>query len=1331
MASLLQAIGVDMGEKLFAADKFNPKGYFEDLEFLQLQQEILKECTPEEDGWQDWGWTLSQKFDRTCWQTHRDRAREIVQTRQEKGVPWGWKDPRTTLLLDFWDELLPDAKYVFVYRFPWDVANSIVRLHRDPFEKNPDYALDIWDFYNRHLLEFYRQHGDRCLLVNINAAICNPIRLFEGIERKLGLEVGDRLNLSQFANICESKLLESLAWGSSPVKNLYLTSPQYFHRLSQLDRVADLPSLFSTDALAENEYDEVELRSSYEYHPPQIQSAIDIPPENIVVSVVIPCYNQGQYVLEAIASVQSCQDRVYEIIVVNDASSDPVTRQVLAYLREKGYTVIDSQTNRGLAEARNIGIRHAKGKYILPLDADNKIRGHYITRSIEVLDRYPQIGIVYGNAEFFGDKTGVWEVEEFDINSMAACNAIDACAVYRKAVWEDCGGYDPNIPDRLGYEDWDLWLGAAKRGWQFHHLHETVFDYRFRQTSMVSGCNVPENRKRLFEYICAKHIELYATNFAMLFADKEAEALAEKNKVEELYEKLQESYKQLDRDRIEIQKLADALDKRGDELQQSRQEGQKIYDEAVELHRKLDRANAERQQIYEDAQEVHKKLYKTEGKLLQREQQLAATQYEEHRAKAQFAQAREQLDEYHRLLEAAHQEHEQFKQSQLVQFQMQLQQAQLESAALRNHIAVMESTKFWKLRDLWFKLKSPFSAANAKLAALGSKIRYAFDLWRIKGLKFLLGKVFKKLSAKFDTTPPLPSDTVPQLKCNQEPYRLWLNEHYPRQEDLRKMAETVSALSYQPKISIVVPVYNPPEQYLREAIESVMQQVYPNWELCLADDASSAPHVKPILEEYAAKDSRIKVVFRQENGHISRSSNSALEVATGEYVSLLDHDDLLTPDALYEVVLLLNRHPEADMIYSDEDKIDENEFHKDPFFKPQWCPDSFLSRMYTCHLGTYRRSLLEKIGGFRVGFEGSQDYDLVLRFTEQTDKIFHIPKVLYHWRIHLSSAASGSEAKPYAYEAGKKAITEAIFRRGEPGEVRDVPNYLGHYIIRYQLQQRDRVSIIIPTRDLGDVLDRCLSSIFTKTDYPDYEVIVVDNGSQEDKTLRILDKWRDKEPERFSCHRLDIPFNFSKLNNYAVGKTEGKYLLFLNNDTEVKKADWLTAMVEQAQRPSVGAVGTLLLYPDDTIQHAGVIMGIGGIGAHSHKYFPGVTPGYFGHVIGINNVTAVTAACLMCRRQVFAEVGGFDEQLTVAYNDIDLCLKMLEKGYRNIYIPHAVLYHHESKSRGYEDTVAKQARWTKEARIIHDRWQKYIEDDPCYSPHLTRDREDYTIRVRS
>ncbi|NES04402.1 MAG: tetratricopeptide repeat protein [Okeania sp. SIO2F4] len=560
----------------------------------------------------------------------------------------------------------------------------------------------------------------------------------------------------------------------------------------------------------------------------------------------------------------------------------------------------------------------------------------------------------------------------------------------------------------------------------------------------------------------------------------------------------------------------------------------------------------------------------------------------------------------------------------------------------------------------------------------------------------------------------LPSPTIEK----KDSYQLWLKENLPNSDKLNKMSENLETFRYQPLISIILPEKKASPD-IQETIESVINQIYPNWELHYIADK---------LPQNIEPENRIKLVLKRENQDIATDLNSALALATGDFITLLNPDDLLTPDALYQMALFLNKHPDADMIYSDEDKLTSQGKLTQPYFKPDWCPDSFLSRMYTGHLCIYRRELLEKLNGFRVGYESSYEYDLILRLTEVSQKIFHIPKVLYHNRISENPLEIN---QTISEETAKKALTQALARRGEIGKIYSVPNHPGFYQVRYQISDKKLVSIIIPTRNLGNILDRCLESIFTKTTYPNYEVIVIDNGSDEPETLSIIEEWKKKQPERFKSYELNIPFNFSKLNNFAVEKAEGDYLLFLNNDTEVKTADWLEAMVEQAQREKIGAVGALLLYPDNTIQHAGVVLGMRSVADHSHRGFSPTNAGYKGQIISINNYSAVTAACLMCRREVFEQIGGFDEELAVAFNDVDLCLKMLHKGYQNIYLPHAVLYHHESKSRGVENTGQKQLRFQKEIKDMKQRWKHLIDEDPCYNPHLTRQQEDFSLRIQT
>ncbi len=613
---------------------------------------------------------------------------------------------------------------------------------------------------------------------------------------------------------------------------------------------------------------------------------------------------------------------------------------------------------------------------------------------------------------------------------------------------------------------------------------------------------------------------------------------------------------------------------------------------------------------------------------------------------------------------------------------------------MRDRIGHIELSKFWKLRNSFFNLKK-----RVGVDAIGAM-------------------------ASFD----IPVDIAEYTKT-EDPYFLWVLQNELRKSDIDRLRDASDVLAYRPRISVIMPTYNTPELYLREAIESVITQIYDNWELCIADDASTAPHMRPLLEEYMAMDDRIKVDFRPKNGHIAHASNSALALATGEFVALFDHDDILTPDALYENVRLLNGNRDADMIYSDEDKVDDRGRRSNPYFKPDWAPDSFLSRNYVSHLGVYRRSLVSEVGGFRPGFEGSQDYDLVLRIVEKTNRIHHIPRVLYHWRIHSLSVASGVGVKKYAYDAAMNAIAEAMHRRGEPGRVEMLKDDPGNYIVRYDLMRNWKVSIVIPTRDHADDLERCLASIFAKSTYRNIEVVILDNGSVQHETSVCFAKWRALEPERVKIVAHNVPFNYSEINNYAVKQSTGDIVLLLNNDTEVIAPQWIEAMLEQAQRPTIGCVGAKLLYEDGTIQHAGVVMRIGGGAGHSHRFYQGDAPGYYHIIKTVNNYTAVTAACLMIRREVWDQIGGLDEQLTVAFNDVDFCLRVREAGYLNVYVPHAELYHYESKSRGFDDTPAKIARSIGEQQYMQKRWNASSTDDPFYSPHLSLTSEDYAIRL--
>ncbi|MCT1539296.1 MULTISPECIES: glycosyltransferase [Lysinibacillus] len=539
-------------------------------------------------------------------------------------------------------------------------------------------------------------------------------------------------------------------------------------------------------------------------------------------------------------------------------------------------------------------------------------------------------------------------------------------------------------------------------------------------------------------------------------------------------------------------------------------------------------------------------------------------------------------------------------------------------------------------------------------------------------------------------------------------YDEWFRSQELSSQEIEKMKMKIKNFEKKPLISVVVPTYNTPLDLLDEAIKSLQNQIYNNWELCICDDQSPNKEVWSSLQRYANIDNRIKIIQSPENLHIAGATNLAISLAKGEYIGFLDHDDILTNDALFEVVKALNEH-DADLIYSDEDKLEMDGTFTEPFFKPDWSPDYLLSTNYICHFAVYRKTIGDKIGWINSGYDGAQDYDFVLRFTEQTQKIHHISKVLYHWRKIPGSTADSFGAKSYAQIAGRNAVAAAISRRNIDGYVEEnkIP---GHYIVRRNIQENPSVSIIIPTKDRIDLLSVCISSIIENTTYKKYEIIVVNNQSEKKETYDYFEKMKDK----IKVLDFNEPFNYSKMNNFAVENTSEELLLFLNNDTEIIEPNWLTYMVEQGIREDVGVVGAKLLYTNNTIQHAGVILGVGGVANHSFLNLPKDSHGYFGMLRDIRNCSAVTAACMLVRKKVFNEVNGFNEEaLKVAFNDVDLCLKIVSEGYRCIWTPLAVLYHHESATRTRDVDLI-------EVQYMKDNWTFELENDPYYNKNFDR-----------
>ncbi|RHP32439.1 glycosyltransferase family 2 protein [Lachnotalea sp. AF33-28] len=583
------------------------------------------------------------------------------------------------------------------------------------------------------------------------------------------------------------------------------------------------------------------------------------------------------------------------------------------------------------------------------------------------------------------------------------------------------------------------------------------------------------------------------------------------------------------------------------------------------------------------------------------------------------------------------------------------------------------------------------------------------------------------------TTPAMAADDIRTL-LKRGPVELkkqWRNRYETEENRYARWLEKhgecePAALSWQPLISIVVPVYKPPREFLKQMIASVRQQSYQNWQLCLADGEGS---MEPVLRQAADEDSRIRYQILDENLGIAGNSNAALELATGEYVGLLDHDDILEKHALYEVVKALNEDPDTDMLYSDEDKVSMDlRVYFDAHLKPDFNLDLLRSNNYICHFFVARKELLDELGGFLPDYDGAQDYDLILRCSERARKICHIPRILYHWRTHQFSTSENPESKMYCYTSGKLALEAHLKRMGLNADVSLIGDHLGYYRVKYRVTGKPKISILIPNKDQPDTLKACVDSIREKSTYGNYEIIIIENNSTGTEIFSLYEELKLDPRIRVAVWERD--FNYPAINNFGASLAQGEFLLLLNNDTRVITPDWMEELLGTCQRPDVGIVGAKLYYPDDTIQHAGVVMKLAGVCGHVFCGMDRSEPGRFARAVVQQDYSAVTAACMMVKKSVYESAGGMDEAFAVAYNDVDFCLRVRGMGLLVVFTPFAELYHDESKTRGYEDNPEKQKRFTEEKKRLLGRYQEYLEKgDPCYNPNLTLTAPDFSINM--
>lgn len=1145
------------------------------------------------------------------------------------------------------------------------------------------------------------------------------------------------------------------------------------------------------------------------------------------VSVIIPSYNHAKFVAEAIQSVldQTYQD--FEIVITDDGSSDH-TVDVIKQFTDSRLKLFCFEHNRGAAIAANNCIRKSTGEYVAMLSSDDVFLPQKLAKQVAFLDGHDAVGAVFGYADIIDEAGNIFPDDShffktifvqpnrsrfewlnyFFFNGNCLCHPT---ALIRRQCYEQVGDYCENYAQ---LPDFDFWIRLCAEN-EIYIIPENLIKFRIRDDNQNASASRADSQIRhsteltriLKNYTSPKILvdfrkifpEAQSADLTVDICDIAALALSKIDYPPYRYFALDLLFEYLSRESISQAKASNRSYSPADLMELTGKVDVFNIISLEDRHRELQQAQAELEQVRGERQQTQAELEQTQTKFHQAQSELQQSQIELHQTKGELEQTQTKLDqtwselqqtstklpqtqsELQSVLAKLQQSEGELQQSQselqqskneLQQSQSELHRIQTESMYLQEVVQAMASSKFWQVRQAWFKLKDylPFvdsddtayesirdrtavsssSAANSIAQKVGYNLAFARRLrQKLTERKQRLGYIvrpseipllFKKLVYFYkqeDTVEAIPTSSdasSPALNRSADvvdPYRAWLAVNQRTERSVKHLGDRLQRRSASlPKISIVMPVYSPPLAFLNTAIESVVNQAYGIWELCIADDRSPNPEVRQTLEAWAAKDERIRLAFRNENGNISRATNTAADLATGEFILFLDHDDELTLDALGEIALYIADHPDTDFLYSDDDKINVQGQRYAPQFKPDWSPELLMSYMYMSHVCVVRRSIFEQVGGLRVGFEGSQDYDFALRATEVCREVNHLPLVLYHWRAVEGSTARSAAAKPDSFVAAQRALQDALARRHLSGRTYQPKWALqaGCGIFQYDFPHRGpSVAIIIPTKNQLSLLQACVESI-AKTTYENYQVVIIDNESDDPATLAYLNGIDHVVLNGIDHAVLRIAntaqgFNFAAINNQAAQLADADYLLFLNNDTEVIASDWLSQMMGFAQIPGVGAVGARLLFPNRTIQHAGIVHGLyNGLAGPAFKCRPEWDHGYLAYANVARDYLAVTAACLLTPKKLFQELNGFDEKnFAVAYNDVDYGYRVVEAGYRCVYCPTAELYHKEGASRGFKDNPQELANFKQRYRAKVDRY---------YSPHLSLENEYFQIQPR-
>jgi GT2 family glycosyltransferase/glycosyltransferase involved in cell wall biosynthesis len=1246
-ASLLQSVGVDIGKNLVGAADGNIKGHFENIDFVDFHKEVLRSHKLDQQGF-----TLKSEI--PVAESFIEKAQNII--RQNSQIPvWGWKDPRTTLFLDFWIKLLPNANFIFVYRSPWEVVDSLYRRGTDEILlSKPQLALLAWIHYNKKVLEFSEKYPKNSLIVNINTIAQDYLAFVQGINEKFKVN----LKLTGTEIFDPSLLVDKISQTHRPslIEKCFPEAVEIYQELnSKALGLVEKPSIFGKRYSVLWEFQDWLTIRLLEKKRKGLQTELK--------------QWQDQF--------QESQAKVLELETTLGKTQGQLDQREIK-LQEALAKLLELETTlgktQGQLDQREIKLQEALAK---------------------LLELETTLGKTQGQLDGTQNQLNSVQVELSHTRTENAALAGEIAAMKYSKLWQLRQKYLA-LKRRLRYlikpfifaidfpTSWNIANGNFQIcGWCCN-TQSHIQTIRARVGEQI----FPGNYGMARSDVAAAYREIKgaeASGFAIPVSLNSGrhnlvlEALTDPGKWQRFA-----SYS------LVISPLEAAIDAPKDWEQKS---GTILFSGwCCHPQQKIEQLVL---CIGDISFECAYGNYRPDvGKAYPDWKDSAASGWE---ATVAIGAGNWQV----------------FLKATLENGEVALFQAPL-PLIVRRDLALGN----WKNQ---LQTATRFVEVVRK-KIYERRIRLGGRLLPNPGeIPRLVGKIislYREQQSKTELATP--GFNIPQPI---EPYSAWLQvNQWNQKAEAYLLARLNTCRGTLAKISVVMPVYNTPIEFLERAIASVTNQVYQNWELCIADDYSSNPDIPKLLQKWLTKDNRIRVIYLLKNGNISAATNSAASLATGDYLVFLDHDDELTPDALGEVALYLAENPETELLYSDDDKIDTNGQRYAPQFKPDWSPELLLSYMYFSHLCAVKRNLFETTGGMRVGFEGSQDYDFALRATEKTNKIAHLPLVLYHWRATPGSTAITGAAKPKSFIAGEKAVQEALQRRGIKGTAYQ-PEWalrlgLGLYSHKFP-DTGPSVAIVIPTKNQVSLLQNCLTSL-EKTTYQNYQVLVLDNESDEAETLAYL----EQIPHRvLKVKNPDGKFNFAAINNRAAEQVETDYLLFLNNDTQVISPDWLSQMIGYAQIEGVGAVGARLLFPDGRVQHAGVIHGMHhGLAGHAFKLINKDDGGYLSYAKVTRNYSAVTAACLLTPRQLFLELGGFDEiEFAVAYNDADYGYRLLEKGYRSVYCPTAEFIHYEGSTRGFSDNPKERANYR----------QKYGKKVDCfYSPHLSLENEQVQIQAR-